>query len=62
MFLVAVVPGVPYSLIFLSVQKDFIFLGMFVLSLLALLGACLFVRGAYPTDNEVRAVDSEHTT
>jgi hypothetical protein len=52
MFALATFPLVPYCLLFLWVQNDFVYLAMLAFSVLSFLGACLFVRGSYPVTNE----------
>lgn len=48
MFAFATFPAVPYSLIFLSVFKETIFLAMLAVSIAGVLGTLLFVYACYP--------------
>lgn len=50
MFFIATLPAVPYSLVYLSVSREYLYFGMFAASLIALLGTYFFVLSCYPSE------------
>ena len=48
-FLIAIVPAVPYSLIFLTTVNAFVYVAMFIVSLFCVAATAFFVKASYPS-------------
>lgn len=50
LFMLGTLPAVPYSLVFFFIQPTFTYMGVFIASLVFVLGTVLFVLACYPSD------------
>ncbi len=52
-FLLSVLPAIPYSLIYLLVTRELVFLGMLAVSILVVIACYIFVLACYPSASKV---------